>query len=141
MTTKKTMIIGLAVLVAACGAAFYGGTVFERSHGGLPPGAAGFTGGPRAFGQAGQGGQMGMRNLGGGAQGDVIAKDGTSMTVKLADGGSKIVLLAPSTAVAKSSAGTLDDVAVGANVIVTGTANADGSITAQSVRVAPAPAR
>lgn len=92
------------------------------------------------------GGANGARFAGGGtAFGTVVAKDATSITVQLMMGtstssgsGSKIVLYDPSTQVGKMIEGSATDLAVGTNVSVTGTANSDGSITAQSIQIRPA---
>ena len=66
--------------------------------------------------------------------GEITAKDDTGFTLKLRDGGSRIVFTASSTTVGKMSAGTLGDLADGNNVTVVGTPNADGSLTANTVR-------
>ncbi|MDP3771178.1 MAG: DUF5666 domain-containing protein [bacterium] len=91
------------------------------------------------FGGAG-GGAMGGRF--GGRQGDavvgeIIASNATSITVKLRDGGTKTVLLADRTEIGKSIDGTRDDLAVGTMVLVNGSANSDGSVTAQSIQIRP----
>ncbi len=85
------------------------------------------------------GSRSGRANGGAGfVGGQIISKDASSITVQLPNnGGSKIVILAPSSQVLKSTAGTVDDLAVGTNVIVNGTANADGSVTAQNVQIRP----
>jgi hypothetical protein len=69
--------------------------------------------------------------------GDVLAKDAQSITVKMRDGSSRIILYASSTEVSKFAAGTIDDVAVGKTIMVNGKTNTDGSITAQTIQIRP----
>ncbi len=89
-------------------------------------------------GQNAQGTGGGMRTrLGGGATfGEVVSKDETSITVKMRDGGSRIVFYTPTTPLTKMMAGTISELVVGANVVVGGTPNPDGSVTAQSIQLA-----
>src|SRR5690348_14238025 len=74
----------------------------------------------------------------GSVDGSIVSKDATSITVKSMDGSSKVVLLGGSTTISKSTAGTADDLATGTDVLVTGTTNSDGSVTAQNVQIRPA---
>jgi len=68
--------------------------------------------------------------------GSILSKnDGTSFTVKLSTGGSEIVFLSPSSKIMKSATGTIEDLNVGDQVVVSGTANSDGSITASNVQL------
>ena len=87
--------------------------------------------------QGGAGNRAGNRMSGGGASGEIIAKDAQSITIKLRDGGSKIVFYSGKTDVLKSVPGIADDITIGKQVMVVGTGNQDGSITAQSVQIRP----
>ena len=86
----------------------------------------------------GQGGQFFRRQ--GGTQpvlGEIAETDGNSITVKMQDGSSKIVILSSSTSINKASTGTKDDLKQGERVAVFGTQNSDGSVTAQNVQLNP----
>ncbi len=86
-----------------------------------------------------QGGRMGGMNRGGGfASGEIISSDDKSITIKLQDGGSKVIYLTDTTPVMKSTSVAKSDLATGITVTVNGTSNADGSIAAQSVQIRPA---
>ena len=148
---NKLIAIVIATAVVVGGGAFYGGMKYAQSK--VPQGrlsqadfqnlqnfspeerqqrlqelganAGGFRGGQRGG------------NAGGFTTGEIISKDDKSVTVKLRDGGSKIVFLSDSTEITKSAAGTLSDLEVGKNISVNGTANSDGSITAQLIQLRP----
>ncbi|HWQ99356.1 MAG TPA: plastocyanin/azurin family copper-binding protein [Candidatus Methylomirabilis sp.] len=125
----------LVVAIVVGGLGFYGGTVYaKKSQTGQRP--AGIRNG-----QTGQGFQVrgpgGAGSGGGFTAGEVMQKDGNSITLKLRDGGSKIVFYSSSTTVGKMSAGSMDDVTHGANVTVTGNTNPDGSVAASAVQIRP----
>lgn len=69
--------------------------------------------------------------------GEVTASDSASLTVKSQDGSSKIVILSGSTTISKTESGSLTDVKVGDRIAVIGTANTDGSVTAQNIQLNP----
>ncbi len=75
---------------------------------------------------------------GGMTSGEVINTDGQSLTVKTPDGSSKIIILSANTKYTKSAEATSTEVSVGTTVMITGTANTDGSITATSIQLNPA---
>jgi hypothetical protein len=133
---NKNIIIGvIAGVLIVGGGSFYGGMKYAGAN----------ASGNRNLAAAGQPGQfrigqngMGMRNgqgMGSVTAGQIIAKDNTSITVKLPDGGSKIVFLTASTTVTKNTSGSVNDLVVNENVVVNGSANSDGSINAQSIQL------
>lgn len=77
----------------------------------------------------------GQRSDGGFTVGEIISKDEKSVTVKLQDGGSKIVFFSDSTSISKMTDGAKTDLEVGKQITVNGSVNSDGSITAQSVQL------
>jgi len=89
----------------------------------------------------GEKGDIGARFKNGGSanggfmNGEVVLKDDTSLTVKLRDGGSKIIILSSDTVVIKSATGTSEDLLVGGQVTVTGEADSSGVITAKTIQV------
>jgi hypothetical protein len=71
--------------------------------------------------------------------GEIIAADNNSITVKLQDGSSKIVVLSEKTSINKAGEATKDELKTGEQVAVFGTENADGSVTAQNIQLDPQP--
>jgi len=144
MTKKILPIIILVVIVVGAGA-FYGGMQYSKSQskGSLSGGFANLTPEERQarFQQMGAGNgssqRMGQGAGAGFVNGEILSKDNQSLTIKLRDGGSKIVLFSTSTEVSRFIEGELNDLTVGQSVMVNGRANADGSITAQSIQVRP----
>ena len=62
--------------------------------------------------------------------GEIINKDQTSITIKLKDGGSKIVFLTNKTTIQKTTEGTLGDLIIGNQITANGQSNTDGSLNA-----------
>lgn len=143
MDMKKIAPYLVGVALVAGGAGFFGGTTYAKSktvRGGRTGQFVQFQGGPGGGGQfqGRTGGNVAFRGAGGGfVTGEILDNDGKTMTIKLRDGGSKIVFLADSTEISKSASGDASDLTVGANVMVAGKANDDGSVTAQSVQLRP----
>ena len=77
----------------------------------------------------------GRPGFGGGTSGTVGSVAAGQLTISTASGGSKIVLLTPTTTVTKvsSTPDTVTDIASGNQVTVIGTTNPDGSVTANSI--------
>lgn len=132
---KNSTIITIILLIVVAGASFYGGTLYQQSKS-----RSGFG----QFTQGGAGNGMGQRNgtrgnfAGGGATtGEIVAVDANSITVKLQDGSSKIVNLSDSTTYSKTDPGSKTDLKTGVKIAAFGTANSDGSITAQNIQLNP----
>jgi len=129
---KNSAIIPLVVALVVGAAAFFGGMKYQESK-------ASNT--PRQF----QGGQGGVGRQGGSGRGnggrpvvgEILSQDDKSITVKLQDGSSKIVLLPDSVSVTKTDQGSKSDLKIGMRVGVFGTDNSDGSVTAQNVQLNP----
>jgi len=133
MKNKITIIVIALILI---GASFYGGVVYGKN----TVSARGQFTNSQFTGNVNGARGTGMRgNTNGGfTSGEIISKDAMGVTIKTQDGSTKIVLIATSTQVMKSSAGSLGDLTTGINVTITGIANSDGSITAQNVQIRPA---
>jgi uncharacterized protein YneF (UPF0154 family) len=69
--------------------------------------------------------------------GQVISKDEKSLTIKLADGSTKIVFFSGSTQISKATEGKIDDIEVGKQIMVSGDQNSDGSYTAKTIQLSP----
>ena len=147
MQNKKNVILVAGFIVVAL-IAFYAGTAYSKSKSATPQ-----NGNQASFG--GQGGQFGqgrgMRAGGGNVFGQIITKDANSITVEIktptgpnnattasTGTGSKIVFYTGTTTISKTTDGTIDDLTVGKNITVQGTANPDGSVNAQSISLRPA---
>jgi hypothetical protein len=146
MSSKKIAIITIIVAIIVGAGSFYGGTAYEKSsltkQGLLRTNTRNANGQGRAPGQAGsrgyfRGGPNGSNGNGGFIAGQVISKDDKSITVKAQDGNSKIVFFSDTTSVGKSVEGSASDLNTGEQVLVSGTTNSDGSVTAQNIQIRP----
>jgi hypothetical protein len=123
-------IISLSLLITAvAGAAFYGGLRYDKSQ---SPASAGVGAGGRGNFQGRQRDGGGVGNFTGGP---IISMDDKSVTVQTMNGGSKIVFFSGATKIMKSVDGSPADLATGKQVTITGTANPDGSMTAETIQL------
>ncbi len=136
---NNTVVIALVALLVGGGAGFFGGVQYQKNQRQQTDQGGGNHQAMRgASGQPGQnGGRFGGRG-GSGAAGDILSVDSNSITVKLSDGSSKIVVLTGSTAINKAASASASDLTVGERVAAFGTTNSDGSITATNVQINPA---
>ena len=85
------------------------------------------------------GGGTGGNSAGGFTRGNIIAQDSGSITVKLDDGSTKIILIPGSATIAVAQTGTASDLAVGKDVTVIGATNSDGTVTATQIQIGTLP--
>lgn len=84
------------------------------------------------------------------ANGEIIAKDGQSITVQLLarpnstgqnsdeqESGSRLVFFSETTEVTKTAEATSSDLEINKTVLVTGKQNSDGSLTAETIQLSP----
>lgn len=126
---KKIITLIVTALIAG-GIGFYGGTQYGK---GPVATQNTFQRGIRTGSPFGNG----MRAGGNALSGEILSRDEKSVTVKMRDGSSKFVFFSTSTQVMKSAEGSSSDLTMGEQITVIGTANSDGSVTAQSIQIRP----
>lgn len=132
MEKKHTnnLVLLIVALVVVGGGAFYGGMQYNQHK---------MTANRTGRFQGAEGLGMVNRTTSGGSfsSGEILSRDDKSITIKLPDGGSKLVFVSDSTEISKFAAGTIADLIVGQQVSTNGSANTDGSINATSVQLRP----
>lgn len=133
---KPIFVIILLVVVGA--GAFYGGMIYQKNQ--RPSFGAGGRGGFYRNFNGGAGGQRGAGGTGGGqamtpVRGQIVSTGNNTITVKLPNGSSKIVDLTGQTRINKATTGSVSDLKQGITVTAIGTANSDGSVTADDVTI------
>lgn len=126
---KHLYVLILVVFVGI--GAFFAGMKYQQSK---QPSRADFQGmrGTRQPGNMpGQEGGSGM------VRGEIINQDKGSITVKLPDDSSKIVLISENTEINKATEATTDDLTTGEQVMVFGETNSDGSVSATQIQLNP----
>ncbi len=140
MNKKLTIIILSITAVVIASLTFYGGMRYagKKSLGVFQGNLQNLSSQERQQRVQQMGANFGGRNGGGFISGEIISKDDKSITVKLHDGGSKIIFYSSATEIGKFVQGATSDLEVGKTVSVNGSTNQDGSLTAQSIQIRPA---
>lgn len=133
---KNPIIITIIVALVVGVGAFFGGMKYQQSK--RVTFGGNFAGGQfqrRAAGnqQFGRNNQQAFRPV----MGQIVSLDDKSISVKMPDGSSKIVLLGDNVSITKTNQASKTDLSVGAQVAVFGSQNSDGSISAQTVQLNP----
>lgn len=124
-------IIWLVIALIALGGGYYWGKASAVASRGTFAGAGAYGSSTRRFAGAGAAG-------GGLVIGQITAIDSSSITLQLANGNSQVVFYSTSTPVTEPTTVSPSTLSVGTNVMVGGTSNSDGSLTAQTIQVRPA---
>ena len=150
MNRVAQIIVGVVLMLAVAGGSFYAGMVYGRGQGGTGTAQADqFSAFATArangeappvgqFGGRGQAGPFGDAQGGGNTFGQIESIADGVITLTTNAGGTIKVQVADTTLIEKNASVTLNELEVGETVIVSGSENADGSITARSVQVSPA---
>ncbi len=135
---NKNIFIAVSVLLIGA-VAFYGGlkygqnsrqNIFSQNFNG-----SALNGNVNAGGMRGARFSGGLQ--GGAASGEIIGKDETSITIKLRDGGSKIIFFSDSTKITKTVDGAQEDLTQGIQILASGEENSDKSIIAKTIQIMP----
>jgi hypothetical protein len=154
MSKSLKIILGAVVVVLIAAGSFYGGMVFGKQQataaaatvpfnfpeGFQPPDGATLPGdGTGRFGARGQAGAAGgLAAQPGMLFGAIQSIDGDTLLIVDANGAQKRVQVTNTTLIEKNASVEVGDLAAGETVIVSGSENDDGSVTARSVQVAQA---
>ena len=133
---KKSVVVIVAVLALAAG--FGGGYFFRNYQLSKIRANFGANGNVQRF-MGNRNGQNGVGMMGrGGVVGSIVSMDDKSITVKMTDESTKIVLFSDVTTYSNTATASKEDLKVGVDVVVFGATNSDGSVTATNVQINPA---
>jgi hypothetical protein len=126
----KNLILFLGVLILGGGVGFFAGMKYQQGkQRNITRQFFNKMGGKQGTGTS----RLGFRPV----NGEIIAADEKSITVKLQDGSSKIVIISENTQINKAEQASKNDLKVGEKVAVFGQENSDGSVTAQNIQINP----
>jgi len=140
MNNKNLILTIIAIIVVGAGS-FYGGMKYQQGRAGADFASrfGGRNSGNFAINRQDtrNGGPNGNASNFRPVVGQVLSIDNNTVTVKMQDGSSKIVILSDSTTYSQNASASESDVKVGDNIAATGTSNSDGSLTAENVQLNP----
>lgn len=130
MKNKNLLVVILVVCIGIGG--FFAGMKYQQNR---QPSRADFQA-MRSIKQGMPGIQQGQQREGSRiVRGEIIDQDEESVTVKLSDGSSKIILISENTKINKTTEGSVDDLEAGKQVVVFGQENSDKSISATTIQL------
>ena len=138
MKTNKILVPVLLTALLGFGGGFFAGTKYQESHPSRPTNFQGIRG--QFTGRTLQGSGNPNPNFRQNARpinGEITALDDKSLTVKLPDGSSKLVLFSDSTSIDQMTKAAKTDLTIGSTVFASGQENSDGSLTATRIELNP----
>ena len=130
---SKNLIITFILIIVFVGIGFFAGMKYQQNRNSALGNLGGRGTYGARFGGANRFGPSGMQAV----RGQIVSADSSSITIKLADGSSKIVILPDNVNILQTAKASISDLKNGINVMVFGTTNTDGSVTASSVQLNP----
>jgi hypothetical protein len=146
MNRMTTIVLGILLIVVIVGGSFYGGMVYGKNQAqqelpvmgeyeGMPAGRGRFGGQPGTLPGA-NAGQM-ERAQGGSLFGEIESIGNGEMTITDQSGQRVKIYVTDTTLIQKQAEAALADLEEGETVIISGSQDEDGNITARSLQVAP----
>lgn len=131
---NKIVIGAVVAVIIVGGGSFYAGMSYGSGQASASRSQYATSSAAGRFARSGTG-----STSGGFTTGQIITVGSGSITIQSAMSSStEIVLVSDSTPILKTVAGSMSDLTAGTDVVVTGTPNSDGSLTAQSIQIRPA---
>lgn len=128
---RNGVILAVVLLILGLAAGFFAGMKYQQGKASRAAGQNRLGVNRETRGRSGNG--NGIRPV----AGEIISADSKSITVKLTDGGSKIVFISDQTEINKTSTAAKDELKGGVTVSVFGQENSDGTVTAQNIQINP----
>jgi len=136
----KKIILPVITILIIGGLGFFGGTLYAKASSGKnlqSNGFGNFQPGTSPLGDRTGSFQKGTNKGTGMTSGEILSIDEKSLTLKLPDNGSKLILLSDTTEISKFATATKDELKIGTQLMINGTTNTEGSITAKSIQIRP----
>ena len=132
MNKNSILFTAIVLIIIAAGVGFYAGMQYQGSRTRVNQNQLG----SRNFGQFG--GANGRNDNVRAERGQVLNVGNNTLTIKLNNGSTEIVVLSASTNYTKSQKASFSDIKTGDTLNVFGTPNSDGSVTASDIQINPA---
>jgi len=133
---RVSALTGVLVLLLAVAGGFWGGVALQKHHGGSSSSSSALSrvaAAARAAG-AGTGSRLGAGGFGAATAGTVIGVSGDVLQVSDSSGNIVKVTVGPSATVTRTSSEPLSGLKIGDTVVVSGSSESNGSVTATAVR-------